>query len=122
MKTAIIPIDGTALLDKVERLPVSEWSYISERGVRHVGPMAQDFYATFEVGEDDRHITTIDEDGVALAAIKTLYAKSERGNATALRENEALRAHISQERREIAALAAKVAALALRHAGGTHAR
>jgi hypothetical protein len=35
--------------------------------------MAQDFYAAFKVGEDDKHITSIDEDGVALAAIKALH-------------------------------------------------
>jgi hypothetical protein len=37
--------------------------------------MAQDFYAAFGVGEDDKHITSIDEDGVALAAIKALHAR-----------------------------------------------
>ena len=35
--------------------------------------MAQDFYAAFGVGKDDKHITTIDADGVALAAIQGLY-------------------------------------------------
>jgi hypothetical protein len=40
--------------------------------------MAQDFYAAFGVGENDRHITSIDEDGVALSAIKALAAKLER--------------------------------------------
>ncbi len=44
--------------------------------------MAQDFYAAFGVGEDDKHITSIDEDGVALAAIKALHAE-ERATARA---------------------------------------
>jgi len=35
--------------------------------------MAQDFAAAFNVGEDDKHISTIDADGVALAAIQGLY-------------------------------------------------
>ncbi len=35
--------------------------------------MARDIYAAFNVGEDDRHITTIDSAGVALAAIQGLY-------------------------------------------------
>jgi hypothetical protein len=35
--------------------------------------MAQDFHAAFGVGEDDKHITTIDADGVALAAIQGLH-------------------------------------------------
>jgi hypothetical protein len=72
MKTGIVGVDDTQILDKVAALPVSEWSYTSERGVRHIGPMAQDFYAAFGVGEDDRHITSVDEDGVALAAVKAL--------------------------------------------------
>ena len=35
--------------------------------------MAQDFYAAFGVGEDNKHISTIDADGVSLAAIQGLY-------------------------------------------------
>ncbi len=50
---------------------------------RHVGPMAQDFYAAFGLGLDDKHITTIDEGGVALAAIQGLYRQN-----TALRAEE----------------------------------
>jgi hypothetical protein len=34
-----------------------------------VGPMAQDFCAAFGVGTDERHLATLDADGVALAAI-----------------------------------------------------
>jgi hypothetical protein len=75
-KSNIVPLDDAAVLDKVAALSVSEWSYTAERGVRHVGPMAQDFYAAFGVGEDNRHITSIDEDGVALAAIKALRAEN----------------------------------------------
>jgi hypothetical protein len=90
MKTRIVPLDDATILRKVAALPVSEWSYTSERGVRHVGPMAQDFYAAFGVGEDDLHITSIDEDGVALAAIKALHAE----NARLHDENAALRARV----------------------------
>jgi hypothetical protein len=108
MKSAILPLDGAAVLDRVVRLPVSAWSYTSERGVRHVGPMAQDFYAAFKVGEDDRHIATIDEDGVTLAAIKSLYEKSEQNNASAERANAALRGNVSKMQRALAKLAAQV--------------
>jgi hypothetical protein len=75
LKTDVARLDDAAVLDKVASLPISRWSYKSERGVRHVGPMAQDFYAAFGVGEDEKHITSIDEDGVALAAIKALHAR-----------------------------------------------
>jgi hypothetical protein len=43
--------------------------------------MAQDFYAAFGVGEDDRHISTVDADGVALAAIQGLYQLMQEQNA-----------------------------------------
>jgi hypothetical protein len=78
VKTHVTGVDDGGILAKVAALPVSEWSYVSERGVRHIGPMAQDFYAAFQVGEDNRHIATIDEDGVALAAVKALHARAER--------------------------------------------
>jgi hypothetical protein len=114
MKTAILPLDDAAILGKVAALPVSTWSYISERGVRHVGPMAQDFYAAFGVGEDDRHIASIDEDGVALAAIKGLYERSNRERAKIRRAHDALRAEQASMLRQLAALAAKVDSLEAR--------
>jgi hypothetical protein len=38
-----------------------------------MGPTAQDFYATFSLGDSDKSIGTVDADGVALAAIQGLY-------------------------------------------------
>ena len=43
-----------------------------------MGPMAQDFYAAFGLGEDDMHIETVDADGVALAAIQALYRMNQQ--------------------------------------------
>ena len=39
--------------------------------------MAQDFHAAFGLGTDDKHIATVDADGVALAAIQGLNEKTE---------------------------------------------
>ncbi|MBI5384186.1 MAG: tail fiber domain-containing protein [Verrucomicrobia bacterium] len=73
-KENIAPVNGRAVLEKLLALPVATWNYRSQKeAVRHIGPMAQDFHAAFSVGEDDRHITTSDADGVALAAIKGLH-------------------------------------------------
>ncbi len=83
VKTAITATDPRALLDKLVAMPVSEWSYIAQgEQVRHIGPMAQDFAAAFGVGENDTTISTVDADGVALAAIQGLNAKLEAENAT----------------------------------------
>ncbi|MEU0193736.1 tail fiber domain-containing protein [Streptomyces afghaniensis] len=48
--------DGYAVLRAVAALPVSTWSYRGEEGVRHLGPMAQDWYAALGLGADDRTI------------------------------------------------------------------
>jgi hypothetical protein len=103
LKTDVVQIDDAAVLDKVARLPIDRWSYKSERGVRHVGPMAQDFYAAFGVGADDKHITSIDEDGVALAAIKALHAENAmlRARLAAVTASQDLRAQ-QQARRDVA--------------------
>ena len=76
-KNDFAPVATRQVLDKVAGLPITEWSYKTEQGVRHIGPMAQDFYAAFGVGEDDRHVTSVDEEGVALAAIQGLNQKVE---------------------------------------------
>ena len=74
LKENFAAVDGQALLDRLAETPVTTWNYKSQDpSVRHIGPMAQDFYAAFGVGEDDTHITTIDADGVALAVVQGLY-------------------------------------------------
>jgi hypothetical protein len=109
-KTTIVPADDDGILARVATLPVSTWQYASERGVRHVGPMAQDFYAAFGVGADDRHITSIDEDGVALASIKALDGELHRENAGLRTRVAALESKVSEIdalRRELRRLEAK---------------
>jgi trimeric autotransporter adhesin len=114
VKTAIEAIDPGAILERVVDLPISTWSYIAQgTGIRHIGPMAQDFMAAFQVGESDTGITTIDADGVALAAIQGLNAKleSERdalaGEVERLgAENAALRGEAEDIRERLARLEA----------------
>jgi hypothetical protein len=71
------PIDPRQTLDKVASLPITTWNFKDDPATRHVGPMAQDFHAAFNVGPDDKHIATVDEGGVALAAIQGLNQKLE---------------------------------------------
>jgi len=79
-KADIEAIEPTEVLDKVVAMPISTWRYKDEEGDRrHIGPMSQDFHAAFPLGGDNRFITTVDVDGVALAAIQGLHARlSER--------------------------------------------
>ena len=72
-------VDGTALLAQLAALPIATWNYKAQAdSIRHVGPTAQDFRAAFGLGEDDRHISTVDSEGVALAAIQALYRLSQQ--------------------------------------------
>jgi hypothetical protein len=92
LKRDFRPIDRRALLRRLVRIPIESWSYKAEEPrVRHIGPIAQDFYSAFGLGLDDKHIGTIDEGGVALAAIQGLY-----------RQNQALRARVARLERIIA--------------------
>jgi trimeric autotransporter adhesin len=105
LKTAIEPADAGAILDRLFATPISTWSYIAQgQGVRHIGPMAQDFAASFGLGENDTTISTIDADGVALAAIQGLNARLERDKAKLARRNRELQARLD-------ALLARVIAL-----------
>jgi hypothetical protein len=74
LKADFAPADTWAVLDQVARLPIQTWRYRGEETqVRHMGPMAQDFAATFALGSDPRHILAVDGQGVALAAIQALH-------------------------------------------------
>ena len=74
-KQDFTPVDKRAILERVTRLPITTWQYKADAATRHIGPVAQDFYREFQVGTDERHIATVDEDGVALAAIQGLNEK-----------------------------------------------
>jgi hypothetical protein len=69
-------LDGSHILSQLHQMPITEWNYINEPdSIRHIGPMAQDFYAAFGLGGNDKTISTIDPSGVALVAIQALYQK-----------------------------------------------
>ena len=70
-------ISNEEILEKLRKLPVTRWSYKTEaENIKHIGPMAQDFYAAFGLGNDNRGIGTVDADGVALAGIKALEERT----------------------------------------------
>jgi hypothetical protein len=71
-KEGFKPVNVREVLDKVTRLPISEWQYKQQTDVRHMGPVAQDFREAFALGRDEKHISSVDADGVALAAIQGL--------------------------------------------------
>jgi hypothetical protein len=68
------PVNAEAILEKLAALSVQSWNYKWEADTNtpHLGPMAQDFKAAFYPGRDDKSISTLEFDGVELAAIQGL--------------------------------------------------
>jgi hypothetical protein len=76
IKTDFAQVNAEAILAKLASLPVESWRYTNEMaGIRHVGPMAQDFKTAFGLGNDGKIIGFVDAQGVALAAIQGLNQK-----------------------------------------------
>ena len=74
LKDNFVSIDPRSVLDRVARMPISQWSMKADSaGHKHIGPMAQDFYAAFGLGDTDKYIAQGDAQGVALASIQGLY-------------------------------------------------
>ena len=66
-------MDSRSILDKVATLPLYRWSYkAQDASIQHIGPTAQDFSAAFGLGDNNTTISTVDPDGIALAAIQEL--------------------------------------------------
>lgn len=85
-------LDAEQVLRGMAGLPIREWSYREEdSSVRHIGPVAQDFHAAFGLGHDDKHIGTVDADGVNMLAIQALEKRTRNLQA----ENETLKERIA---------------------------
>ena len=114
-KENFAPVDCRDVLEKVAALPITLWNFKQEKGVQHLGPVAQDFHAVFGLGADDKHIATVDADGVALAAIQGLNEKVESGKQKAESRIEKLEA----ENAELKERLERLEQLLARHNGGT---
>jgi hypothetical protein len=110
------PLDPQSVLAKVAALPVTEWNYKTDgQGVQHIGPVAQDFHSAFGLdGKDDKHISVVDEGGVALAAIQGLNKKLEDRsqkleleNSNLKQQNDSLEKRLDDLEQMVQALATK---------------
>lgn len=90
------------ILNKLENIPIQSWNYKDDSSsVRHIGPTAQDFHATFGLnGEDETQISSVDLHGVALAAIQGLNVKLKA-------ENDELHAKLASLEERLSALESK---------------
>ena len=124
LKENYLTVDGEDVLARVRALPITTWSMIGgDRNVRHLGPVAEDFYHAFGLGLGETTIGLGDIDGVNLAGVKALEART----ATLRAELDARTEELRQEREaragetaalrgELAELRAQVQAIVAREA------
>ena len=119
LKEHVTMVDPRDVLERVARMPIATWNYkTQDPTIRHMGPMAQDVHAAFGLGESDRHISTIDADGIALAAIQGLNAKLE----SQAREKDARIAALEARAVDVDLLRLELAALRRALADGAEGR
>ena len=86
----------SSILEKVVQMPIEEWNYThQDANNTHIGPMAQTFHTLFGYGDDNTTISTIDPDGVSLAAIQELakrLTQLEKQNIQLIQEIQSLKA------------------------------
>ena len=73
-KENFLLVDGVETLERLSSMPVLEYNMKgADPSVRRVGPVSQDFYAAFELGDDDRGINAMDAIGVTMASVQGLH-------------------------------------------------
>ncbi len=82
IKHGFTSVDANSILAKVDALNISRWHYNRDNsGAAHLGPMAEEFYAAFGLGADDKHLAPTDLAGVAVASVKALNQRVREQNA-----------------------------------------
>ncbi len=103
-------VDGEDILARLRRVPVSSWNYIAQDdAIRHIGPMAQDWEATFGLSGDSTTINTGDIAGVTLAGVQALEVRTTSQAeriATLERRNRELEERIAELERLVETVAA----------------
>jgi hypothetical protein len=98
LKENFEPVDGAMIINLIDQLPVTRWNYKTDNpAIKHIGPVAQDFYSLFSLGNNDTSISTVDPSGLALVAIKELS-----------KQNKALKEQIESYKSQLQSLQEKV--------------
>jgi trimeric autotransporter adhesin len=112
LKEDFQPVDAEDVLKRIVNVPVTTWTMIGgDPAVRHLGPVAEDFYAAFPLGLGETTIGMGDIDGVNLVAIQGLERRTTQLRAELAAERrlrDELRAQLATEQRHRGALESKV--------------
>ncbi|PEM89479.1 tail fiber domain-containing protein [Bacillus toyonensis] len=101
-KENFLNVNTLEILDNLMHMSIQSWNYKTDpNNIRHIGPTAQDFQTAFGLnGDDDVHISGIDIQGVALAAIQGLNEKLKA-------ENDELHTKLARLEERLSALESK---------------
>lgn len=118
IKTAFEAIDADAWLGRIRSLPLSTWSYINDQAhTRHLGPVAEDFFAQFGLGEGPSNIGAQDLASLGLVGVQALAERGEEQASEIAKLNERnarLEQDLAESRQLHVALASRLAALEAR--------
>lgn len=112
----VAPVDPEAVLDQLDALDVWHWEDAdgARTPIARLGPAAEDFHETFELGADADDVAAGDTDGVALAALQALAEQVEHHQTELGRQArriEAQRETIESQRDDIESLRETVESL-----------
>ena len=104
VKENFTPFENNTLLDKINGLSVTTWNFKSSTE-KHIGPVAEEFVAAFDVGvireedglRDNRALAAGDVAGVALAGVQELITQNKELKA----ENENMKTMIENLERRL---------------------
>jgi hypothetical protein len=106
-KEGFATVDASSVLQRIRQLSVPSWYYKSTTE-RHIGPMAEDFVAAFDVGttnedgsRENQYLAASDVAGVALVGVQELAAQLDQKDE----ELKALRQQVEELKRMIESLA-----------------
>ncbi|MBN1213387.1 MAG: tail fiber domain-containing protein [candidate division Zixibacteria bacterium] len=73
-------LDGREVLRLINEMPIQSWTY-KDTDEKHIGPVAEDFQAAFDIGtvdengwRENKYLAASDVAGVALIGVKELYS------------------------------------------------
>ena len=108
LKSGFTKVDGEAVLARLQGLELSTWRFNADpTRARHLGPVAEDFYAAYGLGNGEKSIGVQDLAGVALAAAQALERRTAELDART-REVESLRAVVQAMEKRLGQLERRV--------------
>lgn len=70
-------LSAASVLNKLSAMEITQWRYKHRPKELHVGPVAEDFYHAFGLGDGEKRISTIDADGILMLAVQALKSEND---------------------------------------------